>query len=71
MDGETKACGAYDSLMAQWTNDGRLLVLCSDLASLITSCTLWKKSYYTNDSGNIRIPIIEKDVFSFKGLHSS
>ena len=28
-----------------------------------------EKSYYTNDANNIRIPIIEKDVFSFKGFH--
>lgn len=71
MDGETKAYGGI------WLTDGSvdkwLKAACPLLWLGFSNNALHtlEKGYYTNDSSNIRIPIIEKDVFSFKGFHSS
>lgn len=66
--GKPRPMGAYDSLMAQWTNDWRPLVLCSDLASLITRCTLWKKAITLTTPATLEFPLLRKMYFRLKGF---
>lgn len=54
--------------MAQWTNDWRLLVLCSDLASLITCCTLWTKAITLMTPTTLEFPLLRKMYFCLKGF---